>query len=68
MVQFGQLALVKELIFGQIIHIGVVVADERLGLVRLRETQQGLGFKRLQGLGFIVLLDAEEHFYGCTNL
>lgn len=68
MVQFGQLALVKELVFWQIINIGVVVADERLGLVRLRETQQGLGFKRLQGLGFIVLLDAEEHFNGCTNL
>lgn len=58
MVQFGQLVLINELILRQIINISVVVADERLGLIGLWETQQGLGFERLQRLGFIVLLDA----------
>jgi len=58
MVQFGQLVLINELILRQIIYISVVVANERLGLIGLRETQQGLGFERLQRLGFIVLLDA----------
>ena len=58
MVQFGQLVLINELILRQIIYISVVVANERLGLIGLRETQQGLRFERLQRLGFIVLLDA----------